>query len=53
MIHFDDDILCLSQNATEGQIRNGPILTLPLLTIADPGHPLRDMPVCQVNLHNS
>ncbi|KAG0579545.1 hypothetical protein KC19_4G105700 [Ceratodon purpureus] len=34
-------------NGTEGQAKSGPILSLPLLTIADPGHPLRDMPVCQ------
>jgi hypothetical protein len=38
----------LPQNGTEGQAKSGPILSLPLLTIADPGHPLRDMPVCQV-----
>ncbi len=25
-------------------------MTLPLLTIADPGQPLRDIPVCQVSL---
>jgi hypothetical protein len=38
------------QNASDGQLRSGPILTLPILTIADPGQPLRDMPVCQVSL---
>jgi hypothetical protein len=38
------------QNASDGQSRSGPILTLPLLTIADPGQPLRDIPVCQVSL---
>ena len=38
----------LPQNGTEGQAKGGPILSLPLLTIADPGHPLRDIPVCQV-----
>jgi len=40
--------LCSQQNGTEGQAKSGPILSLPLMTIADPGHPLRDMPVCQV-----
>lgn len=34
-------------NGMDGQGKSGPILSLPLLTIADPGHPLRDMPVCQ------
>ncbi len=38
------------QNVSDGQLRSGPILTLPLLTIADPGQPLRDIPVCQVSL---
>lgn len=40
--------LCCEQNGTEGQAKSGPILSLPLMTIADPIHPLRDMPVCQV-----
>lgn len=38
----------LVQNSANEQVRSGPIMTLPLLTIADYSHLLRDVPVCQV-----
>ncbi|KAG6551053.1 hypothetical protein Mapa_007286 [Marchantia paleacea] len=34
-------------NSANEQVRSGPIMTLPLLTIADYSHLLRDVPVCQ------
>ncbi|KAL2621606.1 hypothetical protein R1flu_001811 [Riccia fluitans] len=34
-------------NSANDQVRSGPILTLPLLTIADYSNLLRDVPVCQ------
>ena len=32
----------------EGHAKGGPISRLPLITISDPSHQLRDFPVCQV-----
>ncbi|KAL3680721.1 hypothetical protein R1sor_023677 [Riccia sorocarpa] len=36
-------------SSANDQVRSGPILTLPLLTIADYSHLLRDIPVCQAS----
>lgn len=43
------DVVDHLQNSAIEQVKSGPILTLPLLTIADYSHLLRDVPVCQVS----